>query len=451
VSGFDLDLFVIGGGSGGVRAARLAAEAGAKVALAEADRMGGTCVIRGCVPKKLMVYAADFGEAIADARAFGWDTGDTEFDWPRFRAAKDTEIARLEAAYRARLLKAGVTIHDTRAVLEGPHQVRLATGGLLVAKHILIATGGHPARPEVPGAELALVSDDIFRLDRLPGSVIILGGGYIACEFASILKGMGVDVTLAFRAREVLRGFDADLAAVVGAGLRSRGIRIMAGAADFAITGSGGTRRVSFADGRSATGEAVLMALGRAANGRGLGLEAAGVALRPDGTVPVDRWSQTNVPSVFAIGDVTGRQALTPLAIRQGAAFAATLFGGVRTSAEDGPVPTAVFTRPEAATVGLTEAEAGARGGVRIFRSDFKPMAQGFAGREERMMMKLVVEAASDRVLGCHIAGPGAAEIVQMAAIALTLGATKADFDRTVALHPSAAEELVTMKTPTET
>lgn len=445
---FDVDLFVIGGGSGGVRAARVAAEAGARVALAEEHRMGGTCVIRGCVPKKLFVYASAFADAFEDARGFGWTVEGARFDWGRFRAARDAEVARLEAAYRDRLLRAGVTLHDCRATVADPHRVRLADGREVTASHILVATGGWRVLPETPGAELGITSNEIFTLAAQPRSVAIIGGGYIASEFAGILNGLGTRVTQIYRGTQILRGFDDDLRNHVADAMRMRGIDLLVGREIARVEAEGAGRRVVLTSGESHVVDAVMFATGRAPNTTGLGLEAAGVALGARGEVRVNDWSQTSVPSIYAVGDVTDRLALTPVAIREGQAFARTVFAAEPTRAERDLVASAIFTQPEAGTVGLTEAEARKRGPVEIARTAFRPMLNVLAHRDERMMMKLVLEAGTQRVLGLHIVGHGAGEMVQLAAVAIGMGATKADFDRTVAVHPTAAEELVTLPPP---
>ncbi|WP_290745526.1 glutathione-disulfide reductase [Amaricoccus sp.] len=444
---FDLDLFVVGGGSGGVRAARIAAGYGARVALAEEYRVGGTCVIRGCVPKKLFVYASAFRDAFEDAAGYGWDVGaPPRFDWARFRAARDAEIDRLEAAYRDGLRAAGVTVHDARAVLVDPHRVRLSTGEELTAKHILVAAGGAPRPPGFPGAELAVSSNEMFRLPSQPRRMVVLGGGYIACEFAGIMNGLGTEVVQLYRGPQILRGFDDDLRAHVGDAMRRRGVDLRTGTDVAAIERTGDGLRVTTDAGEAIDVDLVLAATGRAAATAGLGLEALGVRLGKDGAIAVDEWSQTAVPSIYAVGDVTGRAALTPVAIRDGHAFADTVFGARPTPAWSKLIATAIFTQPEIGTIGPGEAEARKRGPVRVFRESFRPMLNILAGRDERTLMKLVVDARDDRVLGCHIVGHAAGEMVQLAAVAIGMGATKADFDRTMAVHPTAAEELVTMR-----
>jgi glutathione reductase (NADPH) len=446
---FDVDLFVIGGGSGGVRAARIAAgEHGARVALAEESRMGGTCVIRGCVPKKLMVFASAFPDAIADARAYGWDVQAGAFDWPRFRAALAAELDRLEGAYRGTLARAGVTVHDTRASIVDPHTVALAGGGTVSARHILIATGARPFVPDFPGAELAITSDAVFNLPALPRRLLIVGGGYIASEFACIFAGLGTTVTLAYRGAAILRGFDDEVRGHVAQAMRAHGIDIRTGTAVMTLERAGDGIRASLTDGSDATFDAVLYATGRVPNTAGLGLEALGITLDRRGAVPVDGWSQTAVPSIWAVGDVTDRVQLTPVAIREGHAFADTVFGGRPVQADHALVPTAVFTRPEIGSVGLSEEAARDAGPIEVYATAFRPMQTAFAGRPDRALMKLVVCARTRVVKGCHIVAAGAAEMIQLAAIAIRMGATKEDFDRTIAVHPTMAEELVTLRNP---
>ena len=449
---FDVDLFVIGGGSGGVRAARIAAtEGGATVALAEESRMGGTCVIRGCVPKKLMVYASEFAGQIDDARAYGWDVTAHGFDWSRFRAALEAELTRLENAYRGTLKGAGVTIHDTRAVVEDAHSVRLATGEKITAKHILIATGGWPFVPDIPGRDLAVTSNEMFHLPQLPKRALVVGGGFIASEFACILNGMGVDVCQYYRGAQILRGFDDEARGHVATAMAANGITIHCGTDVLALERTAGGIRAVATDGSDREFDLVLYATGRRPNSSGLGLEALGVKLGRQGQIAVDDFSQTSVPSIYAVGDVTDRVNLTPVAIREGHAFADTVFRGVPTRADHDLVPSGVFTQPELGTVGLTEEAAREAGPIEVYSATFRPMKSLFAGRPDRVLMKLIVATDTRRVLGCHIVGEGAAEMIQLAAVAVKMGATKQDFDRTVAVHPTMAEELVTMRKPVRT
>lgn len=448
--GFEYDLFVIGGGSGGVRAARIAAsEGGAKVALAEEYRLGGTCVIRGCVPKKLMVFASDFPQQMADAQGYGWDVTCGDFSWTRFRAQLDAELIRLEKAYRSGQVSAGVTIYEARATIVDPHRVKLSTGQEITAKHILVAVGGVPQKPDVPGAELALTSNEMFLLDELPKSVLVVGGGFIACEFAGILKGLGVQVTQYYRGSQILRGFDDESRGHVASAMIARGIDLQTGTDPVKLEQAEGGIRVTDNHGRKAVFGAVLMATGRVPYTKGLGLEEVGVALGKKGEILVDEFSQTSVPSIFAVGDVTDRWNLTPVAIREGHAFADTVFKGTPRSADHSLVPTAVFTQPELGSVGLTEEAAAEAGPIEVYTASFRPMQSLFAGREDRALFKLVVCATSRKVLGCHIVAPNAGELIQLVAIAVRMGATKEDFDRTMAVHPTIAEELVTMRNPT--
>lgn len=446
---FDYDLFVIGGGSGGVRAARVASgDWGARVGLAEESRMGGTCVIRGCVPKKLMVFASGFPEAIADARAYGWDVMDGRFDWPVFRASLERELDRLEAAYRGTLKTAGVVVHDSRARIVDPHCVELADGTRFSAKHILVATGGWPFVPDIPGRELAITSNEIFHLPELPKRALVVGGGYIASEFACILHGLGVEVAQYYRGAQILRGFDDEARGMVANAMQARGIGVHCGTDVLRLERRAGGICAVATDGTEREFDAVLYATGRRPNAAGLGLEGLGVAFGRQGEIVVDDWSQTAVPSIYAVGDVTDRVNLTPVAIREGHAFADTVFGARPTRFTHEMIPSAVFTQPELGAVGLTEEEARARGPIEVYATSFRPMRSLFAGRQDRVLMKLVVDAASRVVLGCHIVAPDAGELIQLAAIAVRMGATKEDFDRTVAVHPTMAEELVTMKRP---
>lgn len=463
---FDYDLFVIGAGSGGVRAARIAAGHGAKVGAAEEYRVGGTCVIRGCVPKKLLVYASRFHDDFQDAAGFGWTVGKPTFDWATLIANKDKEIARLEGLYRVNLDKAGVEVHATRAVLEGPNSVRLMSQGRVVtADKILIATGGWPSIADdaghaIGGIEHAITSNEAFHLKEQPRRVVIYGGGYIAVEFAGVFAGLGSEVTMVYRGERILRGFDEDLRAGLTEEYTRRGIRIVTGATIKRIDKGSAGLSVVLSDGTVLAADAAMFATGRMPNVMGLGLEAAGVALANNGGVAVDATSRTNVPNIYAVGDVTHRVQLTPVAIREGHAFADSVFGKQSWSTSFDMIPTGVFSTPEIGTVGLTEAEArdptliaarypslaGLGGEIDLYKAQFRPMKATLSGRGERMLMKLVVDQRTGRVLGCHVLGPDAAEMVQIAAIAMRMGATKADFDATMALHPSAAEELVTMR-----
>ncbi len=447
---FDYDLFVIGGGSGGVRAARIAAaEGGARVGLAEESRMGGTCVIRGCVPKKLMVNASAYPKAMQDAAAYGWDVQAGDFDWPKFRGLLGAELTRLENAYRSTLKNAGVVVHDARATLADAHTVRLSTGQSFTAKHILIATGGRPFVPDVRGVELAVTSNEMFDLESLPRRALIVGGGYIASEFACILNAFGTKVTQVYRGPQILRGFDDEARGHVVAGMQAAGIEIRCNAEVARLDRVGGGILVTDISGAQTEVDLVLYATGRRPNVQGLGLQDLGVAFGQQGEVIVDEWSQTAVPSIYAVGDVTNRVNLTPVAIREGHALADTLFRAKPSKADHALVASAVFTQPELGAVGMTEEEGKARGGVEVYTATFRPMKTMFAGRPDRVLMKLIVDAQTRTVLGCHIVGPEAGEMIQLAAIAVKMGATKEDFDRTVAVHPTMAEELVTMRRPT--
>lgn len=445
-----VDLFVIGGGSGGVRASRIAAQYGAKVMLAEEFRLGGTCVIRGCVPKKLFVYAGRYAHDLEDMAGYGWTVEGARFDWPTLVANKDREIDRLESIYRRNLEAPGVEIIRDRAVVTGAHTVRIVgTGETIEARHILVATGGHPALgPAIPGAELAITSNEAFHLPVLPRRVLVQGGGYIAVEFACLFRALGCEVTLVLRAEQILRSFDDDVRNLVAEEMRHMGITILTGRSLAAITATADGKRVDLSDGSQLDVDAVMLAIGRIPNTKGLGLETAGVILDGVGAIPVDAHGRTNVSSIHAVGDVTNRVNLTPMAIREGHAFADTVFGGKPWQVDHHLVATAVFTEPEVGTVGLSEAAAREAGfALDIYKAQFRPMRATLSGRATRMLVKLVVDADTDKVLGCHVVGEAASEIIQMAAVAIGMGATKADFDRTVAVHPTAAEELVTMRT----
>ena len=450
----DYDLFVIGAGSGGVRAARRAAEAGARVAIAEADRVGGTCVIRGCVPKKLLVYASQFPEAFEDSAGFGWSIGSSRFDWPTLIANKDKEIARLEAIYRGNLAKAGVELIETRATLAGPRRVRLERFGRTVsADHILIATGS-VANPHsaLEGHELCITSDEAFHLERLPEKIVIGGGGYIAVEFAGIFNGLGVETTIVYRGWEVLTRFDMDIRRLLGAEMQNRGIEILCRNVFSRIEAlSTGRLRAEMSGGDVREADQVMLAVGRQANVAGLGLETVGIELTKSGAIAVDDYSKTSADGIWAIGDVTDRIQLTPVAIHEAMCFVDTVFRNRPTKPDYGKVATAVFSHPEVGTVGWTEDAARERfGNLDVYKTAFRPLKGTLSGRSDRMLMKLVVDADTDCVLGVHVLGPGAGEMAQLLAIPLKMNATKADFDATMAVHPTSAEELVTFGPPTE-
>ena len=449
MASFDLDLFVIGAGSGGVRAARIAAMHGARVAIAEEFRVGGTCVIRGCVPKKIFVMASRFADEIREAAGFGWTIGEAEFSWQALIDAKDREIARLELAYSHNLGKAGVEILPQRATIEDRHTIRLADGRRLTAAMILVATGGHPVKPHIPGTERAITSNEVFHLPRLPAAMLIVGGGYIAVEFACLLHRLGVRVTLAYRGEMILRGFDDDVRRALSEAMLRSGIEILARADLVRIEAAGEAHRVVLTNGETREVGEVLVATGRRPNSAGIGLEAVGVEVNTAGAVVVDDQSRTCVDTIFAIGDVTNRINLTPVAIREGHAFADTVFGNKPWVADHRHVPSAVFSTPEVATVGLSEelARVECSGGVDIYKTSFRAIKSTLSGNPDRVLMKLVVDRGTDRILGVHIVGEGAAEMAQMLAITVKMGATKADFDATMPLHPTLAEEIVTLRT----
>ncbi|HEX5093826.1 MAG TPA: glutathione-disulfide reductase [Burkholderiales bacterium] len=439
----DFDLFTIGGGSGGVRASRVAASYGARVALAEPGRFGGTCVNVGCIPKKLFAYAAHYREDFEVAKSFGWALGDAKFDWRTLLANKDREIARLNGVYESVLVKAGVTILRARATVVDPHTVEV-DGRRLTARHILVATGSWPTVPEIPGRELAITSNEAFFLEKLPRRALVVGGGYVALEFASIFNGLGVDTTVAYRGPRLLRGFDADLGERLAGEMRKKGVSIRLQANPARLEKG---IRVAYEDGSTQEVDLVLFATGRRPNTAGLGLEAAGVRLAADGAVVVNEYSCSTVASIHAIGDVTNHLNLTPVATAEAMWLARTLFRGEPTPVDHDNVPTAVFSDPNVATVGLPEDEARRRfGEVHIYKTAFRALKHTLGGSEERTFMKLVVDAATQRVVGAHMIGPDAGEIIQGLAIAVKLGATKAQFDATIGIHPTAAEEFVTMR-----
>lgn len=454
MSQYDYDLFVIGGGSGGVRAARIAATHGAKVGLAEEYRYGGTCVIRGCVPKKLFVYASKFSEEFEDAEGFGWSVGERSFSWDKLIDAKDQEITRLEGIYRRNLDRTGVEMHDSRAVIEGPHEVRLlSTGQTITAKYILVAVGATPnVDPSLPGGEHVITSNEAFHLSELPNSIVVAGGGYIAVEFAGIFNGLGVDTTLIYRGEEILRGFDMDFRKAVHEEMEKKGIRVICEDTFTSIEKQDDGKLIgNTKQGKRLEVDQIMFAIGRKPHTRDLGLEAAGVEMEKDGSIKVDETSRSSVPSIYAVGDVTNRANLTPVAIREGHAFADTIFGNKPWVVDHSLIPTAVFSQPELGTVGLSQEEALKKTpNIDIYKSSFRPMKHTLSGRDEKMLMKLIVDADTDKVLGVHVMGPDAGELAQVLGITVQMGATKADFDRTVAVHPTAAEELVTMREPTE-
>lgn len=448
---FDYDLFVVGGGSGGVRAARVAAAGGVKVALAEEDRMGGTCVIRGCVPKKLMVFASGYREMFDDAQAYGWSLEAGRFEWLRFRAKLEAELDRLEGIYRNLLEGSGVATYDARATVKDANTVRLSTGEEITAKQILIAVGGRPVVPEMANADLGITSNDIFHLETLPKSILIVGGGYIACEFAGILNGLGVEVTQFYRGAQILRGFDDEARGLIADSMKAKGVDLHCGTNIVAMEKDRDGVRVKATNGMERVFDQVMFATGRKPNTEGLGLEEVGVALGRNGEILVDDYSATAVSSIHAIGDVTGRVQLTPVAIREGMAYVETVFNDNPTPVDHKLIPSAVFTQPELGSVGLTEEEARDQEPIEVYCTSFRPMNHAFAGRSDRVLMKLIVSRETRKVLGCHIVADQAGEMIQMVGIAVKMGATKEDFDRTVAVHPTMAEELVTMKAPVRT
>lgn len=445
---YDFDLFVIGGGSGGVRAGRMAAGRGVRVGIAEEFRYGGTCVIRGCVPKKLFVYASHFSEDFEDAAGFGWHVGERRFDWPTLVANKDVEIARLSALYERGLNNAGAEIIHSRATLRDAHTIHLSADNRTVtADKILIATGGWPSLPEIPGIEHAITSNEAFHLAQLPRRVMVVGGGYIAVEFAGIFHGLGVETKLLYRGTEILRGFDMDIRTGLRREMLKKGVDIRVNANPARIDRRGEMLVVTLQDGAVIESDCVMYATGRKPNISGLGLEAAGVAVNAQGAIAVDEYSHTNIENIWALGDVTDRVNLTPVAIHEAMCFVSTVFGDKPLPVDHELIPTAVFSQPGIGTCGLTEEAARQRHkSIDIYKAEFRPMKHTLSGREERMLMKLIVDADTDRVLGCHILGGDAGEMIQCLGIAIKMGATKADFDATMAVHPTAAEEFVTLR-----
>ena len=445
MANYDYDLFVIGGGSGGVRAGRISASFGARVALAEDYRLGGTCVIRGCVPKKLLVYASHYSEDIESAAGFGWQIEGARFDWQTLIANKDQEIARLEGLYRQTLENAGVTIYEARATVEDPHTVNVG-GETVTAETILVATGGWPNMPDIPGIEHAITSNEAFHLEEFPKRVMVCGGGYIAVEFAGIFNGMGAEVTQVYRRDLVLRGFDEDLRKHAMAEMEKKGVKFVLNAVAERIDKEADGLHVRLNDGSTHVVDQIMFAIGRRPNTAGLGLETAGVELAENGAVCVDSYSKSTVDSIYAVGDVTDRINLTPVAIKEGHAFALTKYNGTPTSPDHRYVASAVFTQPPIGTVGYTEEEAIEElGTVDVYVSDFRPLKHTLGGGEERAFAKLVVNRSNGHVVGAHMIGVDAPEIVQGMAIAIKMGATKDQFDATVGIHPSSAEEFVQM------
>jgi glutathione reductase (NADPH) len=443
---YDFDLFVIGAGSGGVRASRVAASLGARVAVAEERYLGGTCVNVGCIPKKLLVYASEFSEAFDDSAGFGWTLGDRHFDWNKLIANKNTEITRLNGVYENLLNNAGVKILRSRARIADAHTIE-ADGERITTKYILVATGGWPTVPKISGGELAITSNEAFFLERMPQRVVVVGGGYIGLEFAGIFHGLGAEVTVVHRGEIFLRGFDDDLRVALAVEMRKRAIDLRFQTTVSRVERSATGVRVTLSDDAVVEANAIMFATGRAANAHGIGLEEAGVMLDGVGAIVVDRYSRTSAENIYAVGDVTNRKNLTPIAIAEGRAVAETLFGQRAMSVDYDNVPSAVFSQPPIGTVGLTEVEARRRyGEIDIYKSDFRPLKHTMSGSDERSFMKLIVDRKSDRVVGCHMIGTDAGEIIQGLAVALQCGATKAQFDATIGVHPTAAEEFVTMR-----
>ena len=448
---YDYDLFVIGGGSGGVRAGRVAASMGKRVGVAEEYRYGGTCVIRGCVPKKLFVYASSFAEHFEDAAGFGWSVGETSFDWPTLIANKDKEIARLEGLYRKGLDNAKADIFDTRAIVNGPHEVLLlADNRVITAEKIMIAVGGTPNRqPELSGHDLCITSDEIFHLEQLPKGIVIAGGGYVAVEFAGVMAGLGVDTTMVYRGPEILRHFDMDLRQHLHLEMEKKGVRIICGQTFEKVEKKQDQLTVTLSGGEALNVDQAMLAIGRKPLTDSLGLESVGIELDWSGHIVVDEYSKTNCDHIWAVGDVTNRVPLTPVAIHESMCFIETEYKNNPTSPDHDVIATAVFSHPEIGTVGLTEEEATEKvGNLDIFKAVFRPMKHTLSGRDERTMMKLIVDSKSKAVIGAHVLGPDAGEMAQLMAIPIKMGALKEDFDRTMAVHPTAAEELVTMNQP---
>jgi len=450
MSEFDYDLFVLGAGSGGVRAARIAAGHGAKVAICESSRVGGTCVIRGCVPKKLLVYASHFAEDFEDARGYGWDVGEASFSWPELIRAKDKEIDRLNQIYLSLLSRAGVTLYEEHGSFLDEHRILVGEKEVSAA-NILIATGGRPWVPDIPGIELAITSDEAFHLEELPARVAIVGGGYIACEFAGIFNGLGSRVHQVYRGDAVLRGFDHDVREAVGREMQKKGIELLLETTVEGIETVTGGLKLTFNSSDTLEVDQVMYATGRVPNVRGLNLLKAGIEVKPDGEIVVDQFSRTNLEHIYAVGDVTNRVNLTPVAIYEGHAVADSLFGGRERPVNHEFIPSAVFSQPPVGSVGFSEEQAGIHyGKLDIYRSEFRPMKHTLSGRNEKTLMKLIVDRESQRVIGIHIVGLDAPEIVQGFAVAVKSGLTKQQFDETIGIHPTAAEELVTMRTPVQ-
>lgn len=451
MSKFDFDLFVIGAGSGGVRAGRIAAGHGARVGICEFSRVGGTCVIRGCVPKKLLSYAAHFVEEFEDASGYGWEVGESRFSWPRLIANKDREIDRLNQVYLNLLDNAGVQLFPVHGKFIDSHRVQVGED-IVSADKILIATGARPWKPDIPGIEFSITSDEAFHLKALPERVVVVGGGFIACEFAGIFNGLGSEVIQVYRGEQILRGFDQDVRDTLALEMQKKGIdiRLNINVTEL-IRHSEGHITLKLDNGEELQADTVMFATGRVPNVRGLGLQDAGVNALPGGMIPVNEYSRTNLQNVYAVGDVTNRVNLTPVALMEGHAFADSEFGGKPRPVNHGFIPSAVFSHPPVATVGFSEAEAAVRyGELEIYKSVFTPMKYTLSGRQEKTMMKLIVQSSTDKVIGLHVVGLDAPEIVQGFAVAIKSGLTKQQFDSTTGIHPTAAEELVTMRVPVQ-